>query len=412
MTEAVSIAEVLKGPTGAKPSQALLLKMLRAIRSHLGMDVAFISQFAEGRRIIRHVDSDLEDAPVAEGMGDPLDESYCQRVVSGRLPQLIQDASKLPAALELAATEALPVGAHMSIPIRLSDGSIYGTYCCFSLKPDYSLNERDLALMRVFADLTADHIEKDLADSKQRRETRRRIEEVLTGKGLTTVYQPLHDLQTGAVMGFECLSRFPAVPRQGPDVWFAEAASVGLGIDLELRAVERAFDAFNALPENVYLAANVSPNAIVSGRLPALLGDAALGRVVLELTEHETISDYEKIAEILQPLRARGVRIAVDDAGAGYASFRHILRLQPDYIKLDRSLISNIETDPARRALVIAFVTFARDTGGKIVAEGVETRAELEALRALGVNKAQGYLFNKPLPLSAARALVGDLCGD
>lgn len=406
--ESVSIADVLKEPATGKPSEALLLRMLRAIRSHLGMDVAFISQFAEGRRIFRHVDSGLENAPVKEGAGDPLDESYCQRVVNGRLPQLIQDASLLPAALELEATKTLPVGAHMSVPIRLSDGSIYGTYCCFSFKPDHSLNERDLAVMRVFADLTADQIEKGLADSKLHREVRRRIEEILKGEGLTSVYQPLIDLETGRVVGFECLSRFPAVPRQGPDAWFAEAASAGVGIDLELRAVERAFKAFDVLPERVYLAANLSPNAILSGKLAMLLDNRPLARVVLELTEHETITEYQKVSETLRPLRDRGVRIAVDDAGAGYASFRHILRLQPDYIKLDRSLISNIQTDPALRALATALIRFASETGSKIVAEGVETREELETLRELGVKKAQGYYFSKPLPLSAALALIGD----
>jgi EAL domain-containing protein (putative c-di-GMP-specific phosphodiesterase class I) len=270
------------------------------------------------------------------------------------------------------------------------------------------LNERDLAVMRVFADLTADHIERGLADSKLHREIRRRIEEILEGEGLTSVYQPLVDLETGKAVGFECLSRFPAVPQQGPEAWFAEAASAGLGIDLELRAVERAFKAFDVLPEHVYLAANVSPNAILSGKLAMLLGNHPLARVVLELTEHETITEYEKIAETLRPLRAGGVRIAVDDAGAGYASFRHILRLQPDYIKLDRSLISNIQTDPALRALATAFVRFASETRSKIVAEGVETREELEALRELGVKKAQGYYFSKPLPLSAALALIAD----
>lgn len=405
--EPVSIADVLKEPASGKSSQTQLLRMLRAIRSHLGMDVAFISQFAGGQRIFRHVDSDLENAPVQEGEGGPLDQSYCQRVVNGRLPQMIQDASTLPAALELEATKTLPVGAHMSVPIRLSDGSIYGTYCCFSFKPDHSLNDRDLAVMQVFADLTADQIEKDLADSKSRREVRSRIEEILQGERLTSVYQPLIDLETGSVVGFECLSRFPAVPQQGPDVWFAEAASAGLGIDLELRAVERAFAAFDVLPEHVYLAANVSPNAILSGKLAALLGNRPLARVVLELTEHETITDYQMIAETLRPLRDSGVRIAVDDAGAGYASFRHILRLQPDYIKLDRSLISNIQTDLALQALATAFIRFASDTGGRIVAEGVETREELETLRKLGVKKAQGYYFSKPLPLSAALALIG-----
>lgn len=404
-TESVSLGEVLRGVAQDRPQQALLLKMLRAVRSHLGMDVAFISHFTGGRRIFRFVDSDLDNQPVKEGAGDPLEESYCQRVVDRRLPELIPDASLVPEALELPVTKALPVGAHLSVPVRLSNGTVYGTFCCFSFKPDHSLNERDLSVMRVFADLTSDYIEKDLVESSQRRQVEARIKAVLNGDGVTSVYQPIVELKTGRPVGFECLSRFSGEPRQGPDVWFAEAASVGLGLELELKAVEWAFQAFQALPSHVYLAANLSPDAILIGKLESLLSSMPKDRTVLEITEHATVTAYEEIAKALHPLRVAGARIAVDDAGAGYASFRHILRLQPDYIKLDRSLISNIETDPARRALAAAFIRFGDETGSKIVAEGVETRAELDALRALGVSKAQGYFFGKPAPLSAVQSL-------
>lgn len=403
--EVSSLIEVIRGPGKDEPGRLLLLKTLRAIRSHLGMDVAFISHFSGGRRIFRYVDSDPENQPVKEGAGDPAEQSYCQRVVDGRLPQLIQDSSKLPAALELPVTKALPVGAHLSVPIRLSDGSVYGTFCCFSFKPDYSLTERDLAVMRVFAELTADHIERDLADSNRHHELKNRIRSILEGSGLTSAYQPLYDLDRNEIVGFECLSRFPPTPRQGPDVWFAEAARVGLGLDLELIALERAFEGFGSLPGHVYLAANLSPQAMLSERLTTLLAKLPKRRVVLELTEHETIAEYEKLMGVLKPLRAAGVRIAVDDAGAGYASFRHILRLQPTYIKLDRSLITNIEGDPARRALATAFVRFASETGSTIVAEGVETKSELDALKKLGVRKAQGYYFSRAVPLPAAQAL-------
>lgn len=401
-----TIGEVLRTSAAEKPSEALLRKTLRAIRSHLSMDVAFISQFTDGQRVFRYVDSDFENQPVKEGGGGPLEGSYCQRVADGRLPELIPDPSALPAALELPVTKALPVGAHMSIPIRLSDGSIYGTFCCFSFKPNHALNERDLAVMRVFAELTADYVEKDIARSSGRREIESRIKRVLAGGELSSVYQPVYDLDKSAVAGFECLSRFAASPKQGPDKWFAEASSVGLGIALELKALERAFLGFKALPGHVYLAANVSPPVILSGQLTRILGEHPLNRLVLEITEHETIEDYATITETLRSLRADGMRVSVDDAGAGYASFRHILRLRPDYIKLDRSLISSIETDPARRALATAFVSFAGETGAKIVAEGVETKAELDALRALGVRKAQGYYFSKPVPIAEAQALL------
>lgn len=148
---------------GRSPTEAqrrnFLDNALAAIRTHLGMDVAFISEFTAGQRIFRHVDSETGHAPIAVGQGDPLEESYCQRVVDGRLPELIADAFELPEAAALPCTHSLPVRAHLSVPIRLASGDIYGTFCCYSTHPDASLNERDIALLRIFADLTAGHIE-------------------------------------------------------------------------------------------------------------------------------------------------------------------------------------------------------------------------------------------------------------
>lgn len=380
----------------------LLPEFLRAVRSHLGMDVAFLSEFTDGQRVFRHVDSSLEGQPVKVGGADPLEESYCQRVVDGRLPELIQAATAVPAAMELPITRALPVGAHLSVPIKLKDGRVYGTFCCFSFTPDLSLNQRDLGMMRVFADLAADVIERNLERAKQRDEKAERIRSVISGDGLSIVYQPIINVEQDKVVGFESLTRFSAMPIRSPDIWFSEAASVGMGAQLEMRAVELAIAALSSLPQDVYLSFNVSPEALINGNLPRILEGMPFERLVLEITEHVTIVEYSELTNALAPLRTRGLRLAVDDAGAGYASFRHILQLQPDIIKLDMSLTRDIDTDGARRALASALILFARETGSKIVAEGVETASELKVLRSLGVNKAQGYFLGRPAPLSSA----------
>lgn len=132
---------------------------LAAIRTHLGMEVAFISEFAAGQRLFRRVDSETGQAPIAAGQSDPLEESYCQRVVDGRLPEILPDALAEPEAAVLPVTHRLSIRAYLSVPIRLANGNVYGTICCFSPQPDASLNERDIALLRIFADLTARHIE-------------------------------------------------------------------------------------------------------------------------------------------------------------------------------------------------------------------------------------------------------------
>lgn len=375
--------------------------VLRAIRTHLGMDVAFISEFTAGQRVFRVVDAASDDAPVRPGEGGPLDESYCQRVVDGRLPQVIRDAATLPAALELPVTTALPVGAHLSVPIVLRDGRVYGTFCCFSYAADQSLNDRDLAMMRVFADLTAEQIERELERDLHQQAVADRIRAVIAGDGMSVVFQPIVRLAGRRVIGFEALARFHHPPPRGPDVWFAEAAAVGLGVDLELAAIRLAVRALHDIDDDLYISVNLSPETIVSPSLDDALAAVAPTRLVLEITEHSTIAAYDDVAAAVVRLRDRGMRIAVDDAGAGYSSFRHILRLQPDMIKLDRSLTRDIDRDPARRALAAALIAFGHETGSGIVAEGVETAEELRTLQELGVTSAQGYYLGRPGALPA-----------
>ena len=376
--------------------------LLGAIRRHLGMDVAFVSEFANGRRIFRYVDSPLEDAP-HPGDSDPLETTHCKLVADGRLPGLIRNARQVPATDAL--FTRLPVGAQLSVPVILSDGTTYGAFCCFSRMPDASLSERDLAMVRVFADLAGQVIEKDLDTTQRHDEVRKRIADVLASGKLSSVFQPMYSLKERTVAGFECLSRFAAEPRQGPGFWFAEAAAVGMGAELELGALRRALPALAQLPKRLALSFNVSPQLLLDGGLqPELEGIAQ--RVVVEITEHETVKEYERLVTALAPLRKLGVRVAIDDAGAGYASFRHIVKLEPDIIKLDLSLTRDIDHDPARRALASALIRYARETKSEIIAEGVETQAELDTLLGLGITKAQGYFFGKPMPLAEAVKLI------
>ena len=179
-----------------------------------------------------------------------------------------------------------------------------------------------------------------------------------------------------------------------------EAADVGLGIELGLAALEGALCGLNHLPRDIYLAINLSPDALLSGLVPALL-DGILGdRIVLEVNEHAVIKDVVGFRRALEPLRGRA-RIAIDNAGAGYSGLRQILDIGPEIIKLDMSLTRNIDADPAQAELTRALITFARDNGSKIVAEGIETAPELATLRLLGADFGQGYFLQRPKPISA-----------
>lgn len=400
---AAGLAGMRASALGVKPS---LPRILSAIRKHMGMDVAFISEFASGRRYFRHVDVGDSGSPISPGGSDPAEESYCLRVVDGRLPELIPDACLNTEALTLAATRALPVGAHLSVPIRLADGRVYGTFCCFSFSPDATLTDRDLSVMRVMAEMVGDQIQQGLDEQEARRLADGRLDAVLRSGGLRMVYQPIVAVKTGHVVAFESLARFATDPYRTPDVWFAQAALAGRAVELESMAVRTALASLARLPSGVYLTVNVSPETIVEGALAKALHGYPLERIVVEITEHKAIDRYEDIVDAVLPLKARGLRIAIDDAGAGYASFRHILNLRPEIVKLDISITRSIDSDRSRRALAAALCGFAFETGCLIVAEGVETGEELQVIKALGIGKAQGYHLGRPMPLEEALALL------
>ncbi|MCC5951680.1 MAG: EAL domain-containing protein [Acidimicrobiia bacterium] len=234
------------------------------------------------------------------------------------------------------------------------------------------------------------------------------IERILDGgDGLTMVYQPVVDMVTGDVVGFESLARFSVAPLRSPDKWFADATEVGMGLALELEAIRRALSGSADLDPSVWCAVNASPSALRSPALRDTLAGAFADRnVVVEITEHEALEDYGPLQEALASLRARGARIAVDDTGSGYSSLRHIHNLRPDQVKLARSLTSGIDDDPVRQALASSLVSITGELGAVAVATGVETKAEADALVDLGVRFGQGHHFAEPsrLPDTAAVA--------
>lgn len=393
------LAETLRRDAGAT---GMVKRALQVMRRHLGLQVAYVSEFVDDRSVFREVDAPGLEALIKPGDSRSLDEVYCRHILAGRLPELIPDTALEPVAVAMPITAAVPIGAHVSVPIRLSDGSAYGMFCCLGPNADPTLNRRDLQMMRAFADLAAFEI-----DDVRRRETelaerRAAIRALIDGDGLTIFHQPIEALSPRGVIGFECLSRFAGEPLRTPDVWFAEAEEVGLRTELELAAMRLALASARPLPDDVYVSINASPATLLDERFHALLAEVTGSRLVVEITENATVDDYRTLAEALKPLRDRGFRLAVDDAGAGYSSMQHILQLRPDFIKLDMSLTRDIDRDPARRALAAALIGFAHDVGSRIVAEGVETAEELGTLQSLGADAVQGYLIGRPRPPAVA----------
>ena len=220
---------------------------------------------------------------------------------------------------------------------------------------------------------------------------------------ISMVYQPVVELVSRRTVGFEALARFRGEPVRTPDVWFAEARGRGVGVELELAAVRRAIDVPVGLLAGRHLSVNVSPTTLADPALrEAIAPMTPHVPIIVELTEHETIDDYDELAHATALLRSVGAVLAVDDAGAGFASMRHVLDLRPDLIKLDRTLVADSDQDVVRTAFVGALQTFAARVGVRLCAEGIETEAEAATVTELGVDLGQGYFFGRPAAIDGA----------
>ncbi len=214
---------------------------------------------------------------------------------------------------------------------------------------------------------------------------------------LTLAFQPIVDLAGATVAGYEALARFPG--SAGPDVWFAAAAEAGVAAELEALAIHKALAAVPALPPDTFLTVNVSPHLLGAAAVQAALATRpALHRVVVELTEHTPVDDLDALRRQTDELRARGALIALDDAGSGCSGLQQLAVLRPQIVKLDRTLVSDADTDPVRVALAEMLGEFAGRIDAWLLAEGVETAAELAAFTKLGVPLAQGWLLGRPGP--------------
>jgi EAL domain-containing protein (putative c-di-GMP-specific phosphodiesterase class I)/DNA-binding NarL/FixJ family response regulator len=228
----------------------------------------------------------------------------------------------------------------------------------------------------------------------RRRQRESRVRRAMESEGaLGIVFQPICDLNTGKAVGAEALARFHVPPERAPDRWFAEASEVGLRRELELVALRHALSHLSELPKGLFLSINISPATVRTPSFRKAMDDVAANRIVLEVTEHTRVEDYDALNDALQRARTLGARLAID------------------FVKLDRTLIDDIEHDRSHQALAAGLISFATKIDATIVAEGIERDGQLRALRELGVSCGQGFLLARPAPLPLARVVPGHRFG-
>ncbi|MFC0677808.1 EAL domain-containing protein [Lysobacter korlensis] len=390
-----ALGAALSNPQPGSP--LFLSRLVAAAREHLDADIGFLCEFDGSAKVVRKVDGTVHGQEVGVGTSFPLDETYCRRLTSGELPSVVHDGRNDPRVRDLPITRELDIGTYIGVPVNLPDGSLYGTLCCISHEVDRSIHERDVKFMRVLGALIGNELAEQRAADQEHRSKLDRIGR-LTGS-LRVVYQPVVELDGGALVGMEALARFDTDPPRSPDQWFADAWSVGLGAQLELAAVRAALSQRGRLSSDLYMAINASPIVLQSQALLDELYAVRGGPVLLEVTEHAAVNEYGPLMQALASCRACGVRIAVDDFGAGYSGLSHVLRISPNVLKLDMQLTRDIDRDGAKQALASATVGFAAKAGVDIIAEGVENAAEAGMLREIGVRYGQGFHFGRPGPL-------------
>jgi EAL domain-containing protein (putative c-di-GMP-specific phosphodiesterase class I) len=377
--------------------------LLRTARSSLGLSLSFLTRMDGTTQHLEVVESAMP-LLFRDGITQPQETTFCQAILEGRLPNVIPDVAALPEAKRLPAARFPRIRSFVSVPVVLSDGSLYGTFCAAGFTRDRGLAERDKALMDVLAHAAAVVIEPGVRAQARESEIRGRLAPLVDGGGPDVVLQPIVELGTGRRVGAEALSRFPAAWGKAPDACFAEAHDVGDGHALELLAIAGAAAHLDRV--GGYVAMNVSPGTLLTPECGAYLESLPLHRVVLELSEHDPVADYGALLAVVSPLRDRGMRLAIDDVGAGFSSLRHIVLTGPDVIKLDRSIVHGVAGDRVLRTLVRALTEFAHGSGVLVVAEGVEQPDDAEALLRLGVDYGQGWHFGRPGPPEALSEAV------
>lgn len=355
------------------------------------------------------IDPDARVTPIGFGgthifdgiTGRPLPETRARQMVellsvggtSAAIDRKDDELDPLVAASEVRSAWYIPI---------LADGRMVGVLIAASrCEPTTEGLAKGMPLATEFGAIARAVLGPGLTERHEEAGLRRRVEEILEAHAFWPVFQPVLDLRSGQIIGLEALSRFADGVR--PDLRFAEAHRVGLGLRLEEETLAAAIAAADELPPSAWLSVNTGPELILdTDRLRRTLAGSRR-EIVVEITEHVAIEDYAPLRHALRSL-GPNVRVAIDDAGAGFASFRHVLELEPDFVKLDADLVRGLERDPARQALVVGMRYFAQQTGCTLIAEGIETAEERSMLDSLGIRFGQGYLLGRPAPVAELAA--------
>lgn len=377
-------------------TQKSLLGLLSAARHRLGMEMAWLDRRTHDHGLVTDLVDAQPDLPgLVPGFVDCSPGTIAGEAMRHHEPFAVATADRCaqPEVRDLARRNG--AGSYVGAPVVLCNGSVYGILGCASRAPLATVRDRDASFLALVASVLADCLWPSPATAHTRDQIWLRVQALLDRGGPEIAYQPVYDVRDGSVAVVEALSRFPA-GSSCPERWFLDAETVGLGGELETAAVRNALRVLPDLPRSAVLAVNASPAVITSRGLNGLFAAIPAGNLVVEVTEHARIDDYSTVRAVREELRGQGIQIALDDFGAGYCGLQRMLELRPDYVKIDRALISKIDVDPAYETLARTVVTLCDEIEASIIAEGVESAEQLDRVAAVGIRYAQGFHLARP----------------
>lgn len=377
------------GPLDAT-AHGFLSTLLGSVRGQLDMDAIYLSVFDGDEQVVIAIAGDGERVGIAEGDRIPLAQTYCLRMALGELDQLLPDTAAEPAVAHLPATHG-GIACYVGVPVHLPSGHLLGSLCGAHGEARPDLTPETVEVLATFGRAMGDQLsQRGVLDRSLLRATTRVADVLGAPTSVAVSFQPVVELATGAITRYQALAEFGDGRPGG--LWLADAARVGLLTDLELLIARRALDQLDELPDGRSVTIAMSPETVVSGHLAELFADVDLGRVVVAISQQANIDGYDAIRSVLAPLRQRGLRLRISDAGAGYGSLRHIRRLRPAVIAAHHSLVAVGDRTPAQQAALRQLAELARELDAQLVADDVDGADTLRWAAEAGFTHARGEL--------------------
>lgn len=385
------------GADGVSEASDQTSAVLGVVRRRLGMDVVWLSAPLDGEQVVLDLSGDAATFGIGVGLPSPLVDSRrtsdTEQVPAVRIVADTSSDRRAPVRL----VGGIEVESFLCVPILPYEGHLAGMLCAASRGP-MPLHSLDTDVLALFAELLASDLDTRADALRRIREIGDRVQGALDERRFDIVFQPIVRFRTMRTVGVEALVRFDDGPSD-PGHWLLEAEQVGRRRDVELALIGAALEQLPEIAANCYMSVNAAPDTILDARLIDTLRGSESERVIIEINEQGEISDVHAFDAALVRIRELGTRIAIDDAGAGYAGWDRLVRIQPDMVKLGIALTADVDTDLVRNAMARSLAQFATTIGASLVAEGIETIGELATLTRLGFDAGQGYLLARPGPL-------------